>query len=185
MFPVEAFLHFWQRMTSLFLSFFFFNAEKKKTSARPWCAGTEQPPLWTERGTVNHCFSVSSFHLCAGLLDTPGWFETSRWRQWGRETGAAETAARHRVCWGFVLLSQGDIRDRYYQSSPPGSAPNQRHFITLGSKGCSYRIRSAFPRNILLVTINNAIKTELNKRITQIFNFSTGAVFLMLHVSSD
>lgn len=127
---------------------------------------------------MNQCFSVSSFHFCAGLLDTLDWFETSQWRQWDREIGAAETAAMHQVYWGFILFSQGDIWDRYYQSSPPGSVPNQRHFIIQSSKKLQLAdLLGSFPRNILFMTINNAIKAKLNKRmLTKIFNLNMGVL---------
>lgn len=104
-------------------SFFFFFVQGKKPCTLLDRIG--QPPLWSEGCIMNQCFSVSSFHLPAGLLDTLGGSETSQWRQWDREIGAAETAAMHQVYWGFILFSQGDIRDRYYQSSPSGSAPIQ------------------------------------------------------------
>lgn len=105
----------------LFLLLLFFCVGKEKNCTLFDRIG--QPPLWSEGCIMNQCFSVSSFHLPAGLLDTLGGSETSQWRQWDSEIGAAETAAMHQVYWGFILFSQGDIRDRYYQSSPSGSAP--------------------------------------------------------------
>lgn len=123
-FLVEAFPHFWiaDEYFFSFLLFFPFCVRKEKLLLiiRPNRAATS-----LEWGLhMNQWFSASSFHLPAGLLDALGGSETSQWRQWDREIGAAETAAMHQVYWGFILFSQGDIWDRYYlKSSLSGSAP--------------------------------------------------------------
>lgn len=126
-----------------FSSPFFFMQERKKTCTLFDRLG--QPPLWSEGCIMNQCFSVSSLHLPAGLLDTLGGSETSQWRQWGREIGAAETAAMHQVYWGFILFSQGDIRDRYYQSSPSGSAPIRGIFSRKAVKAAIRTLVWLFP----------------------------------------
>lgn len=123
--PVEAFPHFWitDEYFFSFPLFFFSCARKEKLLLIIWPNRAATSLEWGLH--MNQWFSTSSsFHLPAGLLDTLVGSETSQWRQWDREIGAAETAAMRHVYWGFILFSQGDIRDRYYlKSSPSGSAP--------------------------------------------------------------
>lgn len=132
---------------------------------------------------MNQCFSVSSFHLCAGLLDTLDWFETSQWRQWAEKLEQRRqlqcTKSTEVLFFSPRVTSETDIINQ---------ALLAQHQIkgTLSFKAVKAAIRwsaQLFPRNILLMTINNAIKTELNKRmLTKIFSLNMGTISFNISV---
>lgn len=65
----------------------YFNIFNKSRLSR-WIDRENKTLNFPEHWIKNQCLSVSSFHLCASLLDALDWFETSQWRQWAREIRA-------------------------------------------------------------------------------------------------